>query len=136
MKALLALAVLLILASVSAFAQSATLAVQEQPPARTSIVVGRICEQRADPNQPSDVASAQIELWKLANDGSKQDTLTIQLTGAEVGALVNAEMTPIAGEAGNNVRKKNARVLKFLHDNCANFATPCPSFIPQTTIVP
>lgn len=135
MKRFIIAAVLLFVAA-SLFAQSATLATQIQPPARTSIVVGSITERRAEPSDPATAATASVELWLMAGDGSRHDVWTIQLVGAEVVSLINAQLTPIAGETGTNVRKKNARVLKFLKDNCATFETPCPPAVPAVTVVP
>lgn len=120
------------LCAASAFGQSATLATPEQPPSRTNLVVGSVCVQRDLNNAPS----ASVDLWVMAADGSKTDTITVQMVGSEAVGLITAEMTAIPGETGGNARKMNARILKYLHDNCATFATPCVAKVGTTTLVP
>jgi hypothetical protein len=132
----LAILAILLLSTVSAFGQSATLATPQTLPTRTSLVVGSLTESRADPNVPATTARVSVELLLLSADGSRQDSRTIQLTGAEVQAFDVARTTTAANETGSGTRVIDFRILTFLKANCGTFATPCPAGIATATLVP
>jgi len=137
-----ALAVAALFVAASSLAQSATLAVADQPPSRTNLVVGQVIEARANPDDPNSINVVMIELWKMTAAGSKADTLTVTISGnAEVNGYLGALETAVAGEpAGTTLaaryRRHNVRILKYLRDSCSTFTVACPAQMSTSTVVP